>query len=89
MTEKRLIDANELKEKMLNTGWWDNADRDEVALPMVLKAPTVDAEPIKHGHWEYIGGYGYQYRCSNCIKCVERKTRYCPHCGAKMDGRPE
>jgi len=45
----------------------------------------MDVEPVKHGHWEYIGGYGYQYRCSECIMCVEHTSNYCPHCGAKMD----
>ena len=34
----------------------------------------------KLGHWKYIGGYGYQYRCSNCIICAEHKTLYCPNC---------
>lgn len=48
--------------------------------------PTIDAVPVKRGVWEYIGGYGYQYRCSKCVMCAERKTRYCPNCGAKMDG---
>ena len=42
-------------------------------------------DAVVHGHWEYIGGYGYQYRCSNCILCVEHKTNFCPHCGALMD----
>ena len=50
-------------------------------------AHTVDAVPVKRGEWEYIGGYGYQYRCSKCVMCAEHKTRYCPNCGAKMDGR--
>ena len=40
---------------------------------------------VQHGRWEWIGGYGYQYRCSECIRCVEHRTKYCPHCGAKMD----
>ena len=39
----------------------------------------------KTGKWEYIGGYGYQYRCSVCIHCAERKTNYCPNWGAKME----
>ena len=46
---------------------------------------VIDAESVRHGRWEYIGGYGYQYRCSECIRCAKRKTNYCPNCGAKMD----
>ena len=41
--EKRLIDANALWEKFEHEPWYDNADRDEIALPMVFDAPTVDA----------------------------------------------
>lgn len=51
--------------------------------------PTVDAEPVKHGHW--IGDF-----CSECGKdalcdCDKYEiygtihSDYCPHCGAKMD----
>ena len=38
----------------------------------------------KTGKWEYIGGYGYQYRCSACIMCAEYRTKYCSNCGARM-----
>jgi len=44
---------------------------------------------INHGRWEYIGGYGYQYRCSKCFMCAGYKTNYCPNCGALMDGGEE
>ena len=47
--------------------------------------PTADVAEVKHGRWEFIGGYGYQYRCSKCFMCHERRTPYCPNCGAKMD----
>ena len=43
-----------------------------------------EAEPVKHGHWEFIGGYGYQYSCSVCISCAERKFKFCPNCGSQM-----
>lgn len=46
-----------------------------------------DVEPVKHGKWNYIGGYGYKYSCSVCINCAERMTQYCPNCGAIMDGK--
>lgn len=39
----RLIDGNTLWEKLDNEPWYDNADRDEIALPIVAAAPTVDA----------------------------------------------
>ena len=39
----RLIDADTLWEKLDDEPWYDNADRDEIALPIVAAAPTVDA----------------------------------------------
>ena len=48
--------------------------------------PAADVAEVRHGRWEFIGGYGYQYRCSVCVTCAERKTKFCPNCGAKMDG---
>jgi len=67
------------------------------ALKMIEEAPAADVEPVRHG--QYIGtefdGYAdgnpvyYEWKCSEC-DCVfeddEPKYRYCPHCGAKMDG---
>ena len=51
---------------------------------------TVEAEPIRHGHWKHtFGGY---VNCSVCgatpLLDGEREyveTCYCPNCGAKMD----
>ncbi len=46
----------------------------------VADAPTIEAEPIKHGYW--IDG-------AICSVCGELATaleaRYCENCGAKMD----
>ena len=67
------------------------------ALKMIEEAPAADVEPVRHG--QYIGtefdGYAdgnpvyYEWKCSEC-DCVfeddEPKYRYCPNCGAKMDG---
>ena len=52
---------------------------------LIGKYEAIDVEPVRHGHWEYIGGYGYQYRCSECVMCAERTSNYCPNCGSKMD----
>lgn len=88
-----LIDRNALIDALMTYTWrdedehliddWDDKRRFiEDWLPSL---PTIEAEPVRHGHWEFIGGYGYQYRCSRCVNCVERKTKYCPNCGARMD----
>lgn len=63
----------------------------------IEREPTVDAEPVRHGKFvgtEYDGyadGYPvyYEWECSQC-GCVfegeEPTYKYCPNCGAKMDG---
>ncbi len=50
----RLIDGDNLWERLDNEPWFDNADRDEIALPIVSAAPTVDAEVV--------------VRCKDCRK---------------------
>lgn len=58
-------------------------------------APTIDAEPVRHGRWiEAHDNDGLDYECSNQkCKCrisyngakVSGDFNYCPNCGAKMD----
>ncbi len=46
---------------------------------MVRQTPTVDVEPVRHGHWE-------EFHCSVCGKMGwDNEDKYCPNCGAKMD----
>lgn len=51
-------------------------------------------EPVRHGHWEYVGGN--LYRCSVCHKgladddnILTGQENYCGVCGAKMDEEVE
>ena len=52
--------------------------------------PTIEAEPVRHGRWEWRGGIPW---CSNCGEMPPgysyegdvNTTPYCPNCGAKMD----
>ena len=50
--------------------------------------PTVDAEPVRHGHW--IRNDNGTYSCSECQSWIPNEqhyyARYCLFCGAKMDG---
>lgn len=60
----------------------------------IVKAPTIEAEPVEHGEWIWDDD-GY-LRCSRCKQQapvsiqyqdepITEATKYCPHCGAKMD----
>ena len=42
----RLIDADALLERLNDEPWENNVDRDEIALPIVNAAPTIDAVPV-------------------------------------------
>ena len=54
--------------------------------------PTADVAPVAHGRWvtHYRSGTpvaeGYVSTC--CDMWNNRKSDYCPSCGAKMDGEP-
>ena len=55
----------------------------------IKKAPTIEAEPVKHGRWERVpsNGIGGTARCSICGKAIYgyHTMNYCPNCGANMD----
>ena len=57
-------------------------------------APSIEAEPVRHGRWLEIGSYdedGYydiDYKCSECGRFETLKQPYC-HCGAKMDAKED
>lgn len=55
----------------------------------VAKEYAVDAEPVKHGEWK-INSDGYYPYCSVCGTAADQLTKhltkYCPECGARMDG---
>ena len=79
-----LIDADSLWKTFENAGWWDNADRD-VAQDLLDQAPSVDAEPIRHGHWiwcETISDEYPEYPCElidegwSCSVCGKYLMRY-------------
>ena len=105
MPEVRLIDANALKARLrgcviiLPNGEKCMADR------AIATQGTINAEPVKHAHWE---SWGYVFhgiewkRCSACGKCagvsyyglldgkIEMETpERCGCCGARMDAKTE
>lgn len=98
----RLIDADAL---VVNIALYmtENAYINDTALDvlkMVAKwtneAPTIEAEPVRHGYWDASGKYIFPdgslaVRCSECGCDLEEHEykeywwHYCPVCGAKMD----
>ena len=59
----------------------------------VAEEPTIEAEPAKHSHWFYPFSELDINRCWECgmhvqdkINNVRETFKYCPNCGARMDG---
>ena len=93
----RLINAEKLAE-ILGEQWCDECMTDDCYYCNIYKIkeivrsmPTVDAEPVRHGHWtEKRNPMMYQllpyvWVCDQCGTAFYYKTPYCGECGAKMD----
>jgi hypothetical protein len=54
--------------------------------------PAADVAPVRHAEWVVCGdGDNVPWMCSHCGKTTAHKYKvmygkYCPHCGAIMDG---
>jgi len=95
MPDVRLIDANALR-KDIHTSYSDDLG----ILEHIDNAPTVDAQPVKHGRWIEVrrhmdadGCIVTDYKCSECgfmLRDTNPDDRdsefYCYHCGADMRG---
>lgn len=46
--------------------------------------PAADVAPVVRGKWQKIGQLGVIVVCSVCGKSPDRKTNFCPNCGADM-----
>lgn len=88
----RPIDADALLEKMHRTSRYFSVVYDVDAMP------TLDVAPVVHGRWVLLDEcYNEGVYCSACHKKVYKKcyanqkikSKFCPHCGAKMDGGAE
>ena len=98
----RLIDADVLLESGICAEYGYN-DNGLLLIPMrdvtnsIRNAPTIDAEPVRHGRWLYNSyptvWYGHgeppEWVCSECEERAYNTYDYCPNCGAKMDGEAD
>lgn len=83
-----------IKYTTLSYGGWGGGPPAEIADKYNIdKMPTVDAQPVVHGKWEWFGGdddLGVYCHCSVCAcgydEDLIQLLHYCPNCGAKMDG---
>ena len=61
----------------------------------IFKIPAADVAPVRHGCWERVipsksaAKWSTKVSCSNCHSAGYAHHKYCPNCGAKMDGGAE
>lgn len=89
---RRLIDANALVEKAYWHGEHPTVDHlfaegvDAVDVRDIEEAPTIEAEPVRHGRWERTSDGAA--RCTACKRKMNPSQygyAFCGLCGAKMD----
>ena len=87
----RLIDADRLLQ-----GY---KDHESISTHLIWNAPTVDAEPVRHGKWLDLEAFKrpwfrhHIFECSVCRNTLDMDgvnagrgdANYCPNCGAKME----
>lgn len=84
----RLIDADRIVYSWTIDN--DGEEHDGVTLQSIIdKLPTVDAEPVRHGHWIFNPKDAIEMmftlpKCSECGHESSDALNYCPNCGAKM-----
>lgn len=94
----RAVDADELKRTIESfAGMLNPAGgflvRQDAVLRAIELAPTIEAEPVKHGKW-VVTHIPDVFQCDYCKKATkmdelcdsEILRAYCPNCGARMDG---
>lgn len=85
------IDAGHLQNP-LELAWSDND-----VVDMIESRPTIDAVPVVHGEWTNRRTWTHdgEWYCTACDKEItiymgekrgNDRYKYCPNCGAKMDG---
>lgn len=70
----------------------------ETVLEYAESLPSADVSPTAHGYWEAIDSSYWRwapsggvrehhtiFRCGNCGCASVIESRYCPHCGTKME----
>ena len=90
----RLIDADALREyhcEGCSVEVIKSCKTDPICATLIWvdEAPTIEAEPVKHGKWKRSGAL---LECQCCGEIYSqlggnagKAWNYCPNCGAKMD----
>lgn len=80
----KLIDSDEA---IINFGfeYEDIPPTQEEFVGFLKRQKTIDAVLVIHGEWGNYDEYNDGYRCSRCKLIHRTATKFCPHCGARME----
>jgi hypothetical protein len=92
----RLIDRHALLRRVYEHPYERSGMTDaEWCRKCIYEAPTIEAEPVRHGRWKCLGEYEEfseemaDYLCESCGYVISRlknqKPKFCEGCGALMD----
>ena len=96
MEEMRLIDANFVASEKIASYYENPQTEDEkiynlaltIAKKLIRKAPTIEAEPIRHGRW--VLNSDENFVCNQCRHPQQIGAKdFCGKCGARMDESTE
>lgn len=62
------------------------------AIRTIPAGTIIDVAPVVHGKWIWRNKwepFEFRYECSICHDGSDLESKYCPNCGAKMDGGGE
>lgn len=82
-----LVDREALKSAIFGLTVCPGYEREYISAMFfaINNAPSVDAEPVRHGYWTPVR-FPNQAICSVCGGWSIGAMKYCPNCGAKIDG---
>ena len=82
------IHLNAYKENLCNQRRWEEAEEYQRIIDRFMAFTSADVQPVVHGEWIGRGSMLIGYRCSVCDGySIDGTDKYCPNCGAKMDGK--
>lgn len=89
--DEAILHSEEKAEQLCGKCAEEHAQLAEWLKELKIRRETIEAEPVRHGHWEIhqdAVGNTY-YECSYCHTTwweIKSKDDYCSACGARMDG---